>query len=559
MLQRYAWLRYILIILAVAVVGFSAAFFVDRKTNLGTYFGWHKTLTGNVIAATDKQTDNSTSLITPILNKLGQVLGVRSSLTDIGEQWGIVEGLTMFRGSPTRTFYGLGPLPTDPKVLWRYPNATSDIGGATTNAGKPMCSYSEAEGVTKQWCGTGWTGQPVVWERPDGITEVIFGAYDGAVHFLNAKTGTETRPSFQTGDLIKGSVTLDPDGFPLLYFGSRDNKLRILSLDTKNEDGTPAAPVEVWSLNANEVKGKWNNDWDGNPVVVNDMLFEGGENSWFFAMKLNRTYVDVQDMNGEKTGEKKVSVAPQIVFKMQGWNDELLKNIGDDMVSIESSVTFYGDRVYFVNSGGRVVGLDISDVKDGIAPTVFDYWVGDDADATMVVDEKGMLYVSVELERTKEPAATRSAELGQFIKLDPYTSGDPYLWGIHVPKETLSKGGIWATPALSGNYFYIPTHTGKLLTVDKETGTVTNEAYVGEHAWGSPSVVEDASGVKKLLVATCVPGGFKQYDLSDPATPKLTKTTLLASGACIEATPAVWKGQIFVGTRDGYFYSFGDK
>ncbi|MBP9851631.1 MAG: hypothetical protein KBC67_00005, partial [Candidatus Pacebacteria bacterium] len=468
MVQRYAWLRYILIVLAVAVVGFSAAFFVDRKTNLGTYFGWHKTLTGNGIDASGIQTGsnastNSTSLITPILNKLGQVLGIRLSLTATGEEWGIVEGLTMFRGSPTRTFYGLGPLPADPKVLWRYPNSTS------LNGDKPMCSYSEAEGVTKQWCGTGWTGQPVVWERPDGITEVIFGAYDGAVHFLNAKTGQETRPSFQTGDLIKGSVTLDPDGFPLLYFGSRDNKLRILSLDTKNEDGTPATPVEVWSLNANEVKGKWNNDWDGNPVVINDMLFEGGENGWFFVIKLNRSYRE------DVSGEKKVSVTPQIVFKMPGWNDELLKNIGDDMVSIESSVTFYGDRVYFINSGGRVVGLDISDVKDGVAPIVFDYWVGDDADATMVVDEKGMLYVSVELERTKEPAATRSAELGQFIKLDPTKQnidkktgavlGDPYVWGIHIPKETFSKGGIWATPALSGNYFYIPTHTGKLLTV----------------------------------------------------------------------------------------------
>ncbi len=79
-----------------------------------------------------------------------------------------------------------------------------------------MCGSSSVGGVSSQWCGSGWTGQPVVWERPDGITEVIFGAYDKAVHFLDADTGEELRPSFLTGDIIKGSVTLDPDGFPLL-------------------------------------------------------------------------------------------------------------------------------------------------------------------------------------------------------------------------------------------------------------------------------------------------------------------------------------------------------
>lgn len=536
-------LRYTIFGVSLLAAGFLSAFLID---------GGLATFSSNVRAdnseATTEKNDQS------IVDKINSFIFGDTTI-----------GLTMFRGTPSRNFYGIGPIPADPKVLWRYPD-------------KPMCSYSEAEGVTKQWCGSGWTGQPVVWERPDGITEVIFGAYDGAVHFVNAKTGIETRPSFQTGDLIKGSVTLDPDGYPLLYFGSRDNNLRILSLDANSgANGNSGAAVELWRLNANEVKGKWNNDWDGNPVVMNDFLFEGGENSWFFTVKINRSYVDVVDVSGNKTGEKKVSVAPQIVFKMPVWNDELIKNIGDQMVSIEGSVAFFNDRVYFANSGGRVLGLDISHVADGVAPIVFDYWVGDDVDATIVVDEKGMLYVSSELERTNEPAASRSAALGQFIKLDPskqtitaqtvdadgaittQASGDPYVWGVQVPKEAFDKGGIWATPAISGNYLYVTTHTGKLLTVDKETGIVTNTNYIGEHAWSSPVVAEDASGVKKLLVATCVTGGFKQYDLTNPAIPKLTNTMPLASGACIESTPAVWKGQIFVGTRDGYFYSFADK
>ncbi len=546
--------------LGILAVGFLAAFFFDRNLAIFSRSQTASVSDAGEISANENTAQNQSgnenhSLILPIIEKLSDIFGggsLQASLSKIGEPWGQVEGLTMFRGSPTRSWYGKGPLPSNPKVLWRYPD-------------KPMCSYSEAEGVTKQWCGSGWTGQPVVWERPDSITEVIFGAYDGAVHFVNAKTGQDTRPKFQTGDLIKGSVTLDPDGYPLLYFGSRDNNLRILSLD-----GDPTKPpTEVWHLNADAVKGKWNNDWDGNPVVANDMLFEGGENSWFFVMKLNRAYGAEGTANAGK-----VTVSPKIIFKMPDYTDELIKNIGDEMVSIEDSVTFFGDRVYFANSGGRIVGLDISHVgkenaeanDESIAPIVFDYWVGDDTDATIVVDDKGMLYVAAELERMND----RSAKLGQLIKLDPSKqkiaedgsiTGDPYVWGVQVPKENMDKGGIWATPAIFGDYLYVATHTGKLLTVERETGTVTNTDFIGDHAWSSPVVIDDSAqnGGAKLLVATCYSGSLRNYSLNDPAHPKLTNAMPLASGACIESTPAVWKGQIFVGTRDGYFYSFGDK
>ena len=135
-----------------------------------------------------------------------------------------------------------------------------------------------------------------MWEHENGSTEIIFGAYDRTVHFVDSQTGKDVRPSFLTGDLIKGSVTLDPDGYPLLYFGSRDNKLRIVALDQD-------IPTELWALDADAVKGKWNNDWDGNPLVMDGLLFEGGENGWFFIYELNRSYVD-----------GKVAVAPKLLL-----------------------------------------------------------------------------------------------------------------------------------------------------------------------------------------------------------------------------------------------------
>src|SRR3546814_17906615 len=90
----------------------------------------------------------------------------------------------------------------------------------------------------------GWTGQPAVFERQasDGTTRtwLVFGAYDGAVHFLDAETGEELLPPFRTGDLIKGSVTVDPDGYPLVHTGCRDDRSRLLSIGGDRSESRPA-------------------------------------------------------------------------------------------------------------------------------------------------------------------------------------------------------------------------------------------------------------------------------------------------------------------------------
>jgi len=473
--------------------------------------------TTTATSTTTAPTTTSTSLTTTTTIPFARFGDART----VGQQVGSVDGLTMFRGNPTRTFYGEGPVPNDPVVLWTYPDSA-------------MCGRSTVAGETDLWCGTGWTGQPVVWTRPDGITEVIIGAYDYAVHFINADTGQDTRTPFRTGDLVKGSGSLDPDGYPLYYFGSRDNNLRILALDRGD-------PVELWSVNANIVNGMWNNDWDSDPVIIDDIMFEGGENSYFFAFKLNRSY----DADGH------VTVDPQPLVEIPAFTDELVRTFGRAQ-SIEMSVAVYENRVYFANSAGRVVGLDLSQIDDGIAPVVFDYWDGDDTDATITVDAEGMLYLGIELEKFN----ARSEEVGQVIKLDPYTDGDPLVWGVAVPPaSSTDDGGVWATPALGDGVLYVATHPGKLLAIDTETGEVTWSDEIGWHAWSSPVIVDDTL----IQSVNCgVGGALRAYDLSDPRQPQEIWQTD-AVGGCIESTPAVWRGRIYVGSRDGYFYAFGEK
>ena len=159
-----------------------------------------------------------------------------------------VQGMLTFRGNPTRSYYGEGPVPAAPKILWRFPAS----GG--------LCHTSTDQHGARVWCGTGWTGQANVWTNPkDGKLWLAFGAYDAAYHFLDPATGERMLPDFPTGDIVKGSATVDPDGFPLYYAGSRDNNLRVIALDRD-------VPTELWRLPANAVSPTmWNNDWDGAP------------------------------------------------------------------------------------------------------------------------------------------------------------------------------------------------------------------------------------------------------------------------------------------------------
>ena len=69
--------------------------------------------------------------------------------------------------------------------------------------------------------------------------------------------------------------------------------------------------------------------------------------------------------------------------------------------------------------------------------------------------------------------------------------------------------------------------------------------------WSSPVVVDEV-----LVQADC--GGVVHgFDLRDTtvAPPELWRVTV---GGCIESTPVVWKGQIFVGTRGGHFHLLAD-
>lgn len=427
------------------------------------------------------------------------------------------EGLLTFRGNPSRSYYGQGPVPrTTPAELYRFPD-------------KAMCRSSLNLGETKVWCGMGWTGQPTIVERDDR-TWAIFGGYDGHVHFMDAATGQRILPDVETDDIIKGTPTIDPDGYPLAYSGSRDNYIRVMAFDR-------AGQAEVlWKLHAEAVKPVlWNDDWDSSPIILDDYMIVGSESSRFWVVKLNRRY----DAAGL------VQVDPEVVFTTEAWDQEALSANGDQKASVESSVAVYEDTVYFGTTAGLILGYDLSPLRTGGPPTkVFRFWTGGDNDASVVVDEDGMLYIGSQYDRNLQ----RARDVGQITKLDPSNEANPIVW--KVDDQAQLTGGVYGTPAVHGDTVYVGTNGGRLMGIDRATGAIRWTKQFSLPLWGSPVVVDDV-----LLMGDCE-GFFHAWDVSDTAIdPPVLWTVEL--GGCIEATPAVWKGRIYIGTRAGYLHVLG--
>ncbi|HEX9235002.1 MAG TPA: PQQ-binding-like beta-propeller repeat protein, partial [Actinomycetota bacterium] len=326
---------------------------------------------------------------------------------------------------------------------------------------------------------------------------------------------------------------------PLYYGGSRDNQLRVIALDRLK-------PTVLWSVDSNTSVREpvWNDDWDAAPLVIGDYVLEGGENSWFYVIRLHRHY----DEDGL------VQVDPEIAMLVPGYDDQLFADVHDQDVSIENSVAFWDGVAYFANSGGLVQGWDISDILKGgdHYRRVFRFWDGDDTDATIVIDQQGYLYVARKMEENvhRQSVFARDHQIGSLMKLDPRKPNDPVVWSVQVGGFE-PDGGMLSTPALYKGVVFVNKTEGGTVAVDAWTGHVLWTIPLPGPTWMSPVPVDD-----QLLVGDCS-GVLHDFDISNLRKRPSERWHVQLSG-CIESTPAVWHGKIYVGSRGGAIYGIGD-
>jgi len=139
------------------------------------------------------------------------------------EEYTNVEGITTFRGNHYRNSAAYcSRLVSEKKLelVW-----TKDIGSI---------SYGNT-----YWPGVGWTGQPLIvrWDedvrklmnidpalKQTNLVEVIYPTLDGNIYFLNLENGKPTRDPINIGYSTKGTATIDPRGYPILYTGQGLNQ-----------------------------------------------------------------------------------------------------------------------------------------------------------------------------------------------------------------------------------------------------------------------------------------------------------------------------------------------
>jgi outer membrane protein assembly factor BamB len=98
---------------------------------------------------------------------------------------------------------------------------------------------------------------------------------------------------------------------------------------------------------------------------------------------------------------------------------------------------------------------------------------------------------------------------------------------------------------------YVATNYGDLLGVDRMTGRESWRIHLVGPTWSSPVPVDDV-----LLEGDCG-GALHAFDISGNPHKEPGELWSLQIGGCIESTPSVWHGRIYVGTRGGGIYAIG--
>jgi len=454
-----------------------------------------------------------------------------------------VPGVLTFRGNNYRDAptYGTADI-KDKKLQVVWARATGDV-------------YTEKS----HWAGAGWTGQPLLVNWPKAtkqamglsqaqiddasFVEVVYPVVDGKVYRLDLASGTDTKAPIETGFGFKGTGSIDPRGYPLLYagMGLDENGSKLGEWRYRIFDLIQNKEVSGWSGSDPGAPRNWG-AFDSSALVnaATDTLIEPGENGLIYKVKLN-TKFDAQ--------AKTVSVNPE--FHKLDYNTPVSSRHG-----IESSAAAWRNLMYAGDNDGNIVCWD--------ATTLQVVWVrptGDDTDATIVLETSGgipYLYTGNEMDKRGEGADGAKSGPVTIQKLDARTGKQVWSYSIDAVYNEAVNGGLMATPVLgtgevSDLVFFNIAKTGSdkrgtLVALNKESGTVAWERKLASFGWSSPVLVTGDDGHTYGIVGDS--SGL--LHLFDPNTGVDFSTLQLSKN--IEATPAVYGNMLVVGTYAKLLY-----
>ncbi len=446
-----------------------------------------------------------------------------------------IEGITCFRGNNfnNTASYGLAKVFTkELEVAWDY-----------------------SIGYIDDWTGVGWNGQPLIvkwtaddikgqnfrqeYKSRDSLIEVIYGTMDGNVYFLDSETGKPTRNgTINIGAPIKGTVTLDPRGLPILYVGQGVNtnggeyvpfKYRIFSL----------VDFELlYAINMEDSAAGRNWGASDSTLKVDkstDTAFICGENGLVYSLKLNTSF----DREAYK-----VSVSPEIVKYY--YQPLVSGNYG-----IESTPAFFKSYMYVQDNNGTLQCIDVNSFKP---QWVLD--VTDDSDGAIVLEvesgDKLSLYTACEVDKQS------GTYISVLRKVNAMTGEVLWHRNVNCSMDKDVTGGTLACPLVGKAniddlvYYSVArtdgSYRGRLYALDKATGSIVWTKEMPYYCWSSPTAFYTSSGDGYII--QCDSMGF-MYLFDGRTGETLYKLNLNAN---IEGSPAIYGNTIVVGTRGQRIY-----
>lgn len=442
-----------------------------------------------------------------------------------------MEGVLTFRGGPYRQ------------------NAA--YGYASASEGTLEIVWEKKIGALDNWSGVGWNGQPALVRWPEDtkramnlyedkqakadLVEAIYCTLDGNIYFLDLQDGAPTRDPINVGFPMKGSVSIDPRGVPLLYSGQgisrlegRSGKigLRIFSLI----DGE-----ELYLLNGRDDDAYRNHGAFDSVCLVDaasDTLISPSENGILYTYRLNTQF---------DAASGALSIQPE----KGGYRYRNGKGLG-----VENSIAVYGRYGYFADNGGLLHCVNLN--------TLTPVWtanVTDDTDATVALDPQpggGVLLFTgceVDLQKSGGKAYLRGFNALTGELLWEYAEACAY--------DADVNGGLLGSPLvgqhdISGLVIFhvakVYEGGGALIALDKHTGEVAWYQKLPRYGWSSPVAIYDGDGKSHIIVGDS--GGTLR--LLDGLTGEPISTLSLEGN--IEGSPAVFGDMLVIGTRGRRIY-----
>lgn len=391
--------------------------------------------------------------------------------------------------------------------------------------------------------GTGWSGQPlyVHWKPEDvqkfkqhspALTadfneeEVMVGSLCTNVYFLNFHTGKPSREPLCVENVLKGTMSLDPE-YMNLYVGQ--GVPHVQNFGTLCIDLLKHEFKYLVSSNSGCWRG-WNG-FDSSAIVAGGYLFWCGENGTIY--KFER----------EQGNAKVVST---FKYKVKG-----------QAPGVESSLCVYRNYGFFSDNNGNIVCLNLNTMKP-----VWYYDNHDDSDGSIlcrIEDGKPYLYAGCEVDKQGDQADWH------FVKLNALDGS--LVW----EKTKLCKrlkigtkyfdGGMYASPLMGsgdceGMIFAnicrngLDKHQGELIALNIKDGSEVYATGYESWAWSSPVAYTNERGEMYIFTGDAVGNVY----LIKGKTGEIIYKEKVANN--FESSPIAVGNTAIVGSRGNGIYKF---